>query len=74
MPTKDPVAVAVGRANYYKRHDVGDPTKVIKANHEVTRVKLARYIQDAIAEMPPLSAAQINELALLLRGSGEPVG
>lgn len=52
--------------NVYRRH-ADSPERIAAARRALAAAKLADYIESIVAEAPPLSEAQKDELAVLLR-------
>jgi hypothetical protein len=67
MRSTDPVLSARGRLARMSRFG-GD---LDAARGDLTEAKLARHIAEALASDPPLSAAQRDRLASLLRPEGQ---
>lgn len=61
----NPVISARGRLGYAKR--IGDPQTVSDAKRDLAAAKLEAYIARVVAEAPPLTSAQRDKLAGLLR-------
>lgn len=64
------VLSARGRAGQAKR--TGDPKRIEGAYRDLAAAKIAAYIEKVVAEAPPLTAAQRDRLAILLRTAPEP--
>lgn len=45
-----------------------DPARITEARTELATAKIADYIDKVVADAPPLSAEQLDRLAVLLRG------
>lgn len=65
----DPVLVARGRVAQASRFNNREALDAAK--RELEAAKLERYINQALAAAPPLSAAQRERLAMMLLGGGE---
>lgn len=48
----------------------GDSDKISDARRDLAAAKLEAFIEKTIAEAPPLSAEQLDRLAVLLRPAG----
>lgn len=73
MPSyHDPVASARAAVAGRTRHHPEDRESIAEARSALAAAKIERYIQRVVAEAPPLSEAQRDQLAVLLRGA--PVG
>ena len=47
-------------------HHPSDSPQVLEAKRDLRAIKLQEYVAKAVAELPPLSEAQIKEVARLL--------
>lgn len=71
MPSSpDPLRAAVGRVAYYSRRGES-PAKLEEAKRDLSATRLERAIQEALADVPPLSTEQRQRLAVLLARGGE---
>lgn len=48
----------------------GDQHAAVEATRDLAAAKLEQYIERIVSEAPPLTSAQRDRLALLLRGGG----
>ena len=69
MSLKNPtLASAHGRVAALKRHHPAEPSCVVGAERDLAAEKLADYVAKVVAEAPPLTPAQRDRIAALLRG------
>lgn len=61
---------AAGRYAALTRSRTPDDPELIAAHTEVKTAKLAAYIEELVNSAPPLTTAQRDQLALLLRDPG----
>ncbi|MDZ8275672.1 hypothetical protein R2Q81_06860 [Microbacterium aquimaris] len=66
----NPIIAARGRLGYAKK--IGDTTRITEASRDLAAEKLAHYIQTVVASAPPLTTAQRDRLATLLRSPEPP--
>lgn len=66
--TAEPLRVLQAKLNANKRWHADRPDIVDPLKREIAEAKLAEYIRRVVDQAPPLTAAQRDRLALLLRG------
>ncbi len=59
---------ARARHNSLRRYRPADDPEVLAARRDLRAARLADYIERVVSEAPPLTDAQRDRLALLLRG------
>jgi hypothetical protein len=71
MPARDPEhASAIGTVRALKRHrPAGDPA-IVDATRDLHAAQLAAHIRRVVDSAPPLTEAQRDRLAVLLRSGG----
>jgi len=73
-PNNPTLASAHGRVAALKRHHSADPSCVVGAERDLAAEKLAAYVAKVVAQAPPLTPAQRDRIAILLRGGAAPPG
>lgn len=66
MTTKSAVAQASGRLGYARAHHADDAERVAEAERDLAEARIARAIQERLADAPPLRPEQIDRLTALL--------
>jgi hypothetical protein len=56
------------------RSRTADDPELIDARRDLAAAKLAAYVKRVVAEAPPLTPAQVDELTLLFRPDGAEAG
>jgi len=68
-PNNPTLASAHGRVAALKRHHPTEPSRAVgTAERDLAAEKLAAYVAKVVAQAPPLSPAQRDRIAVLLRG------
>jgi len=68
-PNNPTLASAHGRVAALKRHYPTEPSRAVgTAERDLAAEKLAAYVAKVVAQAPPLSPAQRDRIAALLRG------
>jgi len=67
MPSPSPVRVARGRLAAMVRHHPDDGAAVAEARRTLRVARLEQHIRRSVDAAPPLTVAQRDQLALLLR-------
>ena len=69
MPS--PTLKARGRLNALQRHRPADDPELIEARRDLKAAHLEQYVARVVSEAPPLTPAQLDRIAVLLRPAGD---
>ncbi len=61
---------ARGRLGQTSRRYADQPDRILDARRDLAVAKIEDYVAKVVADAPPLTADQRDQLALLLRGGG----
>ncbi len=67
-PNTPTLASAHGKVAALKRHYPAEPARVATAERDLAAAKLAEYVARVVDSAPPLTPAQRDRIAALLRG------